>query len=78
MKSIFPCVTSKDIILRFHKLYIFRIMYILSLDIFIKNIADISVLRLKESEELKHNYVGHCAILTGIGSSNWIQMTNYL
>lgn len=67
MKSIFPCVTSKDIILRSHKLYIFRILDILSLDIFIKNIADISVLRLKESGELNHDYLGHSAILTGIG-----------
>lgn len=70
MKSIFPCVTSKDIILRFHKLCIFRILDILSLDIFIKNIADISVLRLKESGELNHDYLGLCAILTGIGSTN--------
>ena len=51
---------------------------ILPLDIFIRNIAAKSVLRLKESGELRHDHIGHGAVLGELISSTLFQETDYL
>lgn len=47
-------------------------------DVFIKNIADKSVLHLKLSVELRHDKVGYGAALIAMTGSNLIQRTDFL
>ena len=48
------------------------------LNIFIRNIAAKSVIRLKKSVELKHDHIGHGTVLRELNSLNLFQGTDYL